>query len=144
MNERFIESRKIIAGAREALKRGNMTEARQLAERAAELAPQSEDPWLILAVVASPRESVNYIRKALAANPNSPRAKKGMEWAMQRLGEKPKAETSHEITQPVQSAPKSGDSEASKIVTPTQSPSKGNIQRASKEPKKRGLTLPIL
>src|SRR5512145_293508 len=106
MNERFIESRKIIAGAREALKRGNMTEARQLAERAAELAPQSEDPWLILAVVASPRESVNYIRKALAANPNSPRAKKGMEWAMQRLGEKPKAETSPEITQPTPSVSK--------------------------------------
>ena len=77
MNERFIESRKVIANAREALKRGDMTQARQLAERAAELAPQSEDPWLILAAVVSPRESVNYIRKALEANPNSPRAKKG-------------------------------------------------------------------
>ena len=39
MNERFIESRKVIANAREALKRGDMTQARQLAERAAELAP---------------------------------------------------------------------------------------------------------
>ena len=98
MNERFIESRKIIAQAREALKNGNMTEARQLAERAAEIAPQSEDPWLILAAVVSPRESMKYIRRALEANPNSPRAKKGMEWAMQRLGEKPKAGTSPEIT----------------------------------------------
>src|SRR5512137_1578889 len=107
MNERFIESRKIIAQAREALKRGNMTEARQLAERAAELAPQSEDPWLILAAVASPRESVNFIRKALAANPNSLRAKKGMEWAMQRLGETPKPAANTEITQPVQRVSKS-------------------------------------
>src|SRR5512147_199722 len=107
MNERFIESRKIIAKAREALKRGNMTEARQLAERAAELAPQNEDPWLILAAVASPRESANYIRKALEANPKSPRAKRGMEWAMQRLGEKPKSATSPEITQPVQRVTKS-------------------------------------
>jgi lipoprotein-anchoring transpeptidase ErfK/SrfK len=91
MNERFIESRKAIANAREALKKGNMTEARQWAERAAELSPQSEDPWLILAAVVSPRDSVKFIRKALDANPNSPRAKKGMEWAMQRLGETPKA-----------------------------------------------------
>jgi lipoprotein-anchoring transpeptidase ErfK/SrfK len=106
MNERFIESRKIIAGAREALKRGDMTQARQLAERAAELAPQSEDPWLILAAVAGPRESVNYIRRALEANPDSPRAKKGMEWAMRRLGEKPKAGTSPEITQPTPSVSK--------------------------------------
>jgi len=89
MNERFIESRKAIANAREALKKGNMSEARQWAEQAAELAPQSEDPWLILAAVGSPRNSMEYIRKALEVNPNSPRAKKGMEWAMQRLGETP-------------------------------------------------------
>ena len=78
MNERFIESRQAIAHAREALKNGAMTEARQWAERAAELAPQSEDPWLILAAVVSPRESVKYIRKALEANPNSLRVKKGI------------------------------------------------------------------
>ena len=64
MNESFIESRKAIANAREALKNGKMTEARKWAERAAELAPQSEDPWLILAAVVSPKESVEYIRKA--------------------------------------------------------------------------------
>jgi lipoprotein-anchoring transpeptidase ErfK/SrfK len=101
MNERFIESRKIIANAREALKRGDMSQARQLAERAAELAPQSEDPWLILAAVVSPRESVNYIRKALEVNPNSPRAKKGMEWAMKKLGDAPRAEPKPEVTQQV-------------------------------------------
>ena len=127
MNERFAESRKIIASAREALKRGDMTQARQLAERAAELAPQSEDPWLILAAVVGPRESVNYIRKALEANPNSPRARKGMEWAMQRLGEKPKAGTNPESTQPVQSV------------------SKGQSHNTEpKNPKKRSRILPIL
>ncbi|MCA2000995.1 MAG: L,D-transpeptidase family protein [Chloroflexi bacterium] len=91
MNEAFIQSRKFIAAAREALKNGNMAEARQLAERAAELAPQSEDPWLLLAAVASPRESVEYIRRALELNPQSPRAKKGMEWALKRLGDSPAA-----------------------------------------------------
>ncbi len=127
MNERFIESRKVIANAREALKRGDMTQARQLAERAAELAPQSEDPWLILAAVASPRESVNYIRKALEVNPDSPRAKKGMEWAMQRLGEKPKVGTGPENMQPVKTLPKK------------QAP-----KTEAKSPRKRSRLLPIL
>jgi lipoprotein-anchoring transpeptidase ErfK/SrfK len=111
MNERFIEARRVVALAREALKKGSMTEARQLAERAAELAPQSEDPWLILAAVVSPRESMEYIRKALEANPDSPRAKKGMEWAMQKLGEtpKPKAGTSSRDRKQAQGGVRSGD-----------------------------------
>ncbi|MDO9301134.1 MAG: L,D-transpeptidase family protein, partial [Anaerolineales bacterium] len=126
MNERFIESRKAIANAREALKNGDMTEARQWAERAAELAPQSEDPWLILAAVVSPKESVKYIRKALEANPNSPRAKKGMEWAMQRLGEKPKAGVS----------PDGGKQAQGGVLSES--------KEQTKNPKKRNLILPIL
>ena len=89
MDERFAESREAISYAREALRNGSMAEARQWAERASALAPQSEDPWLILAAVASPRQSVEYIRKALQVRPNSPRARKGMEWAMQRLRQTP-------------------------------------------------------
>jgi len=89
MNERMIQSREAVAYARDALRRGDQTQARQWAERAADLAPQSEDPWLLLAAVASPRESVNFIRRALAANPESPRAKKGMQWALARLRETP-------------------------------------------------------
>jgi lipoprotein-anchoring transpeptidase ErfK/SrfK len=91
MNERFVQSQEAVVYAREALHRGDRTQARQWAERAADLAPQSEDPWLILAAVASPRESVAFIRKALQANPESPRAKKGMEWALARLRETPNA-----------------------------------------------------
>jgi lipoprotein-anchoring transpeptidase ErfK/SrfK len=128
MNERFIESRKALTNAREALKTGNMTEARQWAERAAELAPQSEDPWLILAAVVSPRESVQYIRKALEANPDSPRAKKGMEWAMQKLGETPKAGIS----------PDSGNQAQSGVKSEAKS------QVRSDNPKKRRPLLPIL
>jgi len=85
MNDRFVESREAVMYAREALKNGAVKEAREWAERAAQLAPQNEDPWLILATIASPRESMEYIRKALEVNPNSPRAKQGMAWAMQRL-----------------------------------------------------------
>ena len=85
MNDPFVESREAVMHARQALKNGAVKEAREWAERAAQLAPQNEDAWLILATIASPRESMGYIRKALEVNPNSQRAKKGMEWAMQRL-----------------------------------------------------------
>jgi lipoprotein-anchoring transpeptidase ErfK/SrfK len=126
MNKRFIESRKAIDNAREALKNGAMTEARQWAERATELAPKNEDPWLILAAVVSPRESMNYIRKALEVNPNSPRAKKGMEWAMQRLGETPKAGIS----------PNGGKQAQGGVLSES--------KEQTKNPKKRSLILPIL
>jgi len=77
-----------------------------------------EDPWLILAAVASPRASVEYIRTALKINPNSPRARKGMEWAMQRLRDNPQAD----------------------IAVPAQS----REGRKSKPAAKRNLLVPIL
>jgi lipoprotein-anchoring transpeptidase ErfK/SrfK len=86
---RFADANLAVQKAREALRNNRRTEARQWAERAASLAPQMEDPWLILAAVASPRASVEYIQRALKINPNSPRARKGMEWAMQRLQASP-------------------------------------------------------
>jgi len=85
MNSSFDEAHSAVEQARAALRDGNRTEARQLAERAAALAPQMEDPWLILAAVASPRASMEYIGKALKINPNSPRARRGMQWAKSRL-----------------------------------------------------------
>jgi lipoprotein-anchoring transpeptidase ErfK/SrfK len=46
-----------------------------------------EDPWLILAAVASPKASLQYIQRALKINPESARARRGMQWAMERLRE---------------------------------------------------------
>ena len=118
MNTRFNDARLAVEKAREALRNGNRTEAREWAEHAASLAPQMEDPWLILAAVASPRASVEYIRTALKINPNSPRARKGMEWAMQRLRDNPQAD----------------------IAVPAQS----REGRKSKPAAKRNLLVPIL
>ncbi|MEW6403181.1 MAG: L,D-transpeptidase family protein [Chloroflexota bacterium] len=153
MDNQFIQSREAILYARDALRRGDMTTARRWAEQAAELAPQSEDPWLILAAIASPRESVDYVRRALQANPNSPRGRKAMEWAMQRLGEPPQAKQMPENGQqatlrhvhmhPVQVSPS----------TPLGSLSKGRVEATQKvvtqkgSPQKRkgrSLVLPIL
>lgn len=98
MTPQFEEARLAVQKAREALRNNNHTEARKWAEHAASLAPQMEDPWLVLAAIASPRASVEYIQRALKINPNSLRARKGMEWAQSRL---------HEISQP-EKAPENG------------------------------------
>jgi lipoprotein-anchoring transpeptidase ErfK/SrfK len=131
MNDRFPQSREALAFAREALKNGSKEEARRWAQRAAELAPQSEDPWLILATVSdNPQESVDFVRKALELNPDSIRAKKGMEWALQRSRELPKGPQSPGQTDPGRGAPQS---------------SKKPVQSGkAKNPKRRSGLLPIL
>jgi lipoprotein-anchoring transpeptidase ErfK/SrfK len=85
MNPHQDEAHSAVEQARYALRNNRRSEARRLAERAASLAPEMEDPWLILAAIASPNDSLEYIQKALEINPNSPRAHRGMEWAMRRL-----------------------------------------------------------
>ncbi len=59
-----------------------------------------EDPWLILAAIASPRASLDYIQTALKITPGSPRARKGMQWAMQRLQEEGEAQPAPAAAQP--------------------------------------------
>ncbi len=85
MSQPLDEAHLAVQNARDALRENRRTKARQWAEQAARLAPQLEDPWLILAAIARPRASLEYIQRALKINPNSPRARRGMEWAMQRL-----------------------------------------------------------
>ncbi len=142
MNDASQNSRQAIEQARIALRNGDRTQARQLAEKAAQLTPQSEDPWLILAAVASPQASLDYIRKALAINPESPRARKGMEWAMQRLRETAPVENDDPIArlrQSMNSAP--SQPQSSDLPEP---------KEASKEPdqkerkSKRLLLIPLL
>ena len=96
--------KKILLNAQQALQRGERHTARRWAERAVELVPDSEEAWLILAAVASPRASINYLEQALKINPNSQRAQKGMLWAMNRLRaekpEKPEAQELSAVSEP--------------------------------------------
>ena len=91
MNIDLLHARKAIQNARAALRGGDRRAARGWAEQAAKLAPGLEDPWLILAAVASPEESVTYLERALQINPDSPHARKGMGWALKRLKQAPPA-----------------------------------------------------
>ncbi len=70
--------------AKRALKQGNRRVARQWAQKAASLAPNREEPWLILAAIASPRASLSYLKRVLEINPHSQVARKGMRWAIKR------------------------------------------------------------
>jgi len=100
MNADLLQAQKALQNAREALRSGDRSAARQWAEQAAKLAPQLEDPWLILASVASPRASVSFIERALEINPDSPRAHKGMKWAMARLQQVPPAQNTPGMSKP--------------------------------------------
>ncbi len=86
MNNGFIEARELVAKARELLRRGDKAAARQLGERAAFLAPEMEDVWLILtASDPDPHEALAYAQKALEITPQSARARRAVEWASGRL-----------------------------------------------------------
>jgi lipoprotein-anchoring transpeptidase ErfK/SrfK len=74
-----------IAEAKRALQENRKLDARRWAERAASISPNQEEPWLILAAVASPKASLNYLNQALKINPSSSRAKRGMHWAVKKL-----------------------------------------------------------
>lgn len=75
----------IIEQARIALRTGDYPAARYWAQKAIGIHPDKEDPWLIMAAVASPRASIEYLEKALQINPRSKRARQGLEWAQTRL-----------------------------------------------------------
>lgn len=78
-------ARKNLLNAQYAMQRGDRQAARGWAEQAVALDPDSEEPWLFLAALASPRDSVKYLERALKINPRSQRARKGMHWAVERL-----------------------------------------------------------
>ena len=79
-NEKLVE-------ARLALKRGDRITAKRLAETIASQAPGIEEPWLILAALSEPVESITFLKKALELNPQSRQARKGMHWAIARFRE---------------------------------------------------------
>jgi lipoprotein-anchoring transpeptidase ErfK/SrfK len=74
--------------AKQALVAGRRAEARALALEAAKLAPDREEPWLLLASMASPRASVSYFEKALQINPTNHRAKQYLKKAQQSAARK--------------------------------------------------------
>jgi lipoprotein-anchoring transpeptidase ErfK/SrfK len=90
------------AQANLALQAGQRGLARRWAERALQLDASNVEAWLVLAAVASPRASVEYLKKALEIDPSNQRARQGMHWAIQRLKAQPHhAQTSRQRRKPL-------------------------------------------
>ena len=85
MNSNQLAAYKILEKAQLALKSGDKNTAQEHANQAAQLAPELEEVWLLMAALASPSDSISFLEKALQINPNSQRAKKGLVWAKGRL-----------------------------------------------------------
>jgi len=81
------QGRQLVMQAFQALQQSDHARARLLAAQAAQLAPETEEPWLILAAVSNPKESLTYLNRALQVNPASRRAREGIHWAIKRLRE---------------------------------------------------------
>jgi LysM repeat protein len=75
----------LINAANHALKEGDRRTARRLAEQAAALDPHLEQPWLILAYLASPKAGLYYVGRALQANPESQQALAAQAWLIKQV-----------------------------------------------------------
>lgn len=107
MKEKPSPALQAIQEAQRALRQGDRRAARRWAEKALKLAPESEEPWLMLAALASPRASLIYLGKALEINPHSKRARKGIHWVIQRQRHSTTTQIFH---QPVIKPPLTSDS----------------------------------
>jgi peptide/nickel transport system permease protein len=85
MDNQLERARQALQNAKLAFRQGDRGATRRWAQQAAQLNPNLEEAWLWLAVVSSPQASVEYSKRALAINPQSQRARQGMEWAVQRM-----------------------------------------------------------
>lgn len=63
--------------ARRALANGQRALARRLARQATQIAPEREEPWLLLAEISAGKTALAYYEEALRINPHSKRALKG-------------------------------------------------------------------
>jgi lipoprotein-anchoring transpeptidase ErfK/SrfK len=107
------QARNFLAQSYQALKAGNRQQARQLAVQAIQTAPDLEEPWLILAAISEPSESIRYLSRALELNPQSERARKGMHWAVQRM-----RTVEHALPQPA----KSSTDDTGRLILPNPPP----------------------
>jgi lipoprotein-anchoring transpeptidase ErfK/SrfK len=139
-----------LQNARAAFQQGDRTAARDWAAEAARLDPTNEEPWLILAALASPQASVAYLQRALQINPTSVQAQQGLEWANHRLnipGTAPLATPFKPIA-----VNKVSDTQPVRISPPKPNPTTGNTQPvrvgkitvAGKAPKQRSKAFLII
>lgn len=88
MNPNQLTALKTVEQAHNALKGDDKNTARQLAVMAAQLAPELEEVWLMMAALSAPRASIEYYQRALAITPDSLQAKNGLALTLETLRKK--------------------------------------------------------
>lgn len=148
MNANSSAAHRALQRAQEALQRGDRRSAWRWAEEAAALAPQWEEPWLLLAALASPRASIACLERALQINPQSERARQGLAWAQARLHQAAQPARTLEDTAPRQAFPRPSPSVAaprSGLVDPTPTqPRRALAQKPSRKRSPLWLSLLLL
>jgi len=142
--DKLREYQRLVGEARTAIQRGDPDHAYQLAQNAAGLIANREDAWLILAALVEPDKSLDYIHKALEANPESSRARRGLEWARKRL----EVSSRLESVQPVQPAIKLHDVDQEQIRESSMSVKHGGmapgVRKKTSRRRRRTSLLPLL
>jgi LysM repeat protein len=95
-----------IDAATHALKTGDRRTARRYAEQAAALAPQTEQPWLLLAYMAGPKAAPYYLDRARQVNPTSSRVLAAQEWLQKQSIPDPQPTGAHLAGTPALPVPK--------------------------------------
>ena len=108
MNQNHIIAYEYLAQAQDALRRGDRKNAQELCELAKQIAPNLEEVWLLQASLAEPADSVRFLERALKINPHSDRARRGLQWAQNRLASL--ATTSNEAQSAIESDTSTVDS----------------------------------
>ncbi len=80
----------LIGKINSAIKDGNTAQARDYAAQAANLDPQSEQAWLLLASLSEPEQALLFIENALRANPHSQAARKAIRLVYRQMAAKEK------------------------------------------------------
>jgi len=76
----------LLADARDALRRGERSLAREIAHEIVAINPDEVEAWLLLGGLSSPKSSLAYIEKAQQIAPEDPRVEKALAWARARSG----------------------------------------------------------
>ncbi len=75
----------LLQQANAALSANQTDQARLLARQAAELDPNNEDCWLLLAAVSSPQAAIVYLKKVLQINPDNRKAQAQLQQVLEEV-----------------------------------------------------------